>query len=141
MLRDLEDDGDDNEEGGAVKEGTMRTKNELPADVSPVKLSDVSISVTTPIERLGSIEKVMDSVVVVKADVGGEYRILDEGTIIVTDARDVIGSASSRYGISLIFLGFRDVWSCTAAPLCNTACRERFAKCRWLERSNSFLCR
>lgn len=72
----------------------MRTKNEVVEEIHRVNLMDISISETTPVEPLGIIEKVMDSIAIVKAHTGGEYRILDEGTFVFTDTRKVVGTVS-----------------------------------------------
>lgn len=123
-LRDLEDDGDDNEEGDAIQESAMRTKNELPADLGPVNLSDTSIDNTTPIDRLGTIEKVMGSIIIVRAETGGEYKILGEGAIVVTDTRELVGAARPIRTISLTFADIGNIWSCTATSLCHQTCGE-----------------
>lgn len=57
-------------------------------------LTDISINDDTVIEYLGNVERVMDSVAIVVAHTGGEYRVLDEGGVLVTEARKVLGTVS-----------------------------------------------
>jgi len=55
-------------------------------------LDDILIPADAPIEKLGSVEKLMGSIAIVRAHMNGEYRILDEGGIVVTEARSPIGT-------------------------------------------------
>jgi hypothetical protein len=100
-LQGLEDEYDDNEDGMASKDtGTagLRTKNEIVEELGPVSLSEVSVTSQTVIEYLGTVEKVMESVAIVRAHTGGEYRILDEGGVIVTESRNVVGTVTFIFG-------------------------------------------
>ena len=54
------------------------------------------------LRALGTVEKVMDSIAIVKAHTGGEYRILDEGTFVLTDARQIVGTVRTSTGTFLI---------------------------------------
>jgi len=91
-LEELDEDGDDMEDVSPTKRTGMRTKNEVMEDNGPIKLMDISIGATTPVECLGTVEKVMDSIAIVKAHTDGEYRILDEGAFVLTDAREIVGT-------------------------------------------------
>lgn len=97
-LEGLEDDGDDGDgdgdEGAAAKQAGMRTKNEVVEEMKPVNLMDISISETTHIELLGTVEKVLDSIAIVKAHMDGQYQILDEGAFVFTETRKVVGTVS-----------------------------------------------
>jgi H/ACA ribonucleoprotein complex non-core subunit NAF1 len=103
-LEGLEDDGDDcdGDEGAVTKQGGMRTKNEVVEEINPVNLMDISISETTHIELLGTIEKVLDSIAIVKAHTDGEYQILDEGAFVFTETRKVVGTVSPSSRVFLI---------------------------------------
>lgn len=106
-LQGLEDEYDDNEEGMAAKDtGTagLRTKNEVVEELGPVSLSEISITSQTVIEYLGTVEKVMEPVAIVRAHTGGEYRILDQGGVIVTENRKLVGTVSGH------------LWRLTNAP-------------------------
>jgi len=69
----------------------MRTKNEVTDDTGPIDLGHVSIGSFTTIETLGTVECLIESIATVKANITGYYRVLDEGSIIVTDSREVVG--------------------------------------------------
>jgi H/ACA ribonucleoprotein complex non-core subunit NAF1 len=103
-LEGLDDDGDDGDgdEGAVTKQGGMRTKNEVVEEIKPVNLMDVSIGETTHIELLGTVEKVLDSIAIVKAYTDGEYRILDEGAFVFNETRKVVGTVSPSSRVFLI---------------------------------------
>jgi hypothetical protein len=89
-----QDDYDEAEDGAAPKTGGLRTKNEIVEETGRVGLTDISINDDTVIEYLGTVERVMDAVAIVVAHTGGEYRVLDEGGVLVTETRKVIGTVS-----------------------------------------------
>jgi len=60
-------------------------------DLGPLNLPNVAINENAVIERLGTTEKMMGTVAIVKAHTGGEYRVLDEGAVVVTETRNVVG--------------------------------------------------
>ena len=91
-LEGLDEDGDDIEDVAPTKEAGMRTKNEVMEDNGPIKLTDISIDATSPVENLGTVEKVMNSIAIIKAHTDGEYRILDEGAFGLTEARQIVGT-------------------------------------------------
>jgi len=92
-LKDFDDDGEDGEDGATIKEA-KRTKNEIVDELNPINLSNISVSENAAIECLGIVEKCMDSVLVVRADTAGEFRVLDEGSIVVTGTRSTVGRVS-----------------------------------------------
>jgi hypothetical protein len=94
-LQGFDDDGDEMEEGNTSKDAGLRTKNELIGEIGPVVLPDISISSTHVIECLGTVENTMGSVAIVKATTGGEYKILNEGAIVVSETRDIVGTVNT----------------------------------------------
>jgi hypothetical protein len=90
-LEGLDDEGDDLEDGAATQTASIRTKNEAAEDLGPVDIPNVSINENAVIERLGTTEKIMGTVAIVRAHTGGEYRVLDEGAVVVTETRNVVG--------------------------------------------------
>jgi hypothetical protein len=95
-LWDIEDD--DLEEGELNTQSAMiKTRNEVNADFGPVNLEDISIAEDALIERLGSIEQLMGTMAIIKAHVDGEYRVLDEGGIVVTENRFPIGTVYPHF--------------------------------------------
>jgi hypothetical protein len=95
LLEELDDDGGDGQDETTAKQGCVRTKNEVVEEMSRINLMEISIGETTLVECLGTVEKVMDSIAIVKAHTGGEYRILDEGTFVFTNTRKVVGMVSA----------------------------------------------
>jgi hypothetical protein len=91
-LEGQEDDYDEAEDGAAPKTGGLRTKNEIVEEPGRVGLTDISINDDTVIEYLGTVERIMDAVAIVVAHTGGEYRVLDEGGVLVTETRKVLGT-------------------------------------------------
>lgn len=101
-LQGLEDEYDENEDGGNTKDigaTGLRTKNEVAEELGPVNLIDISITDQTVIEYLGTVERVMESVAIVRAHTNGEYRILDEGGVIVTESRSLVGTVRFTFRI------------------------------------------
>lgn len=79
----------------AGKATGARTKNEVNEDMGPVKVEHTSIEEGTAVELLGLVEKVMDTIAIIRANTNGEYRVLDEGALVVTDARKIVGTVIS----------------------------------------------
>lgn len=100
------------EDGANSNETPLRTKNEMIEETGPVNLVDISINETTTIEYLGTVEKVIDSMAIVKAHTDGEYRVLDEGAVIVTESRKLVGTVSSHISVHLTLSDIGDFWSC-----------------------------
>lgn len=48
------------------------------------------------IAKFGKVESVIENVVVIKADTGGDWRVLDEGTVVCWEDRTVIGTVRAR---------------------------------------------
>jgi hypothetical protein len=90
----LEEYDDDIEDVVTGKGTGMRTKNEVPEEIAPVKI-DHSIQDSTIIEFLGLVERVMDTVIIISAHTNGEYRVLDEGGLVVTESRQIVGTVLS----------------------------------------------
>src|SRR5262245_16838730 len=88
----LEDD-DETMRDGALPAGlAIRSKNEISGEAGAVDVTHISIDPNAPLEKLGVIEKVMGSIAIVRAQADGEYRVLDEGSIVVSEARKVLGT-------------------------------------------------
>lgn len=95
-LEGLEDEAEDLEDGSSAQLTGIRTRNEAVEDLGPIDVADLAIHENAKIEMLGTIEKVMGAVAIVRAHTGGEYRVLDEGAVVVTDTRDVLGVVTPR---------------------------------------------
>jgi hypothetical protein len=140
-LEELDEDGDDMEDLSPMKQKGMRTKNEIMEDNGPVKVTDISIGPTTPVNCLGTVEKVMDSIAIVKAHTDGEYRILDEGAFVLNDARQIMGTVRTiNRNFSDFYLDIRNLWSCKRTTLCDTAHRKCVSGRGELDGTNAILC-
>jgi H/ACA ribonucleoprotein complex non-core subunit NAF1 len=94
-----EDGGSDNEEGGKGTKGIgtgYRTKNEVPEVVIPKP--DVTITQDMPIKEIGHVENVIDNIALIKANTSGEYQVLESGSVLCLENRNVIGAVSETIG-------------------------------------------
>ncbi|KAK4126521.1 NAF1-domain-containing protein [Parathielavia appendiculata] len=90
---DLDGDGTGKAKGaGAV----LRTKNEIPEDFIPKP--DVTITPDMKIERLGNIEFIVETTVVIKSQTPGEIQVLDMGSVLCKEDRTVIGALAEVIG-------------------------------------------
>ncbi|CEQ42975.1 SPOSA6832_04842, partial [Sporobolomyces salmonicolor] len=82
---DLSDD-----ESGPSSKTAPKTEHELEPEPSlpPLQKLDEDAEVA----RFGRVENVIESVVVVKADTSGDWRVLDEGTVVCWEDKTVIGT-------------------------------------------------
>ena len=95
----MEGDGGSDDEGDAKAKGSgnqLRTKNEVPDQVIPKP--DVIITEDMSIEELGSVDAIVDSILLIKAKTTGEYRVLDSGSVLCLGDRSVIGVVSETLG-------------------------------------------
>lgn len=92
-ILDYEDDED--ESGPQIGNGTVRTKNEVNAETGPVDLNNITIPDNARLEKLGVVERLIDWTAIVKAHTDGEYRVLDEGGLVVNESRQLIGTVRS----------------------------------------------
>ena len=94
------DGGSDDEDGGnkgAKGSGSqLRTKNEIPEEVIPKP--DVTITPEMRIEELGAVEAVVENILLIKAKISGEYRVLESGSVLCLPDRSVIGVVSETLG-------------------------------------------
>jgi hypothetical protein len=123
-LATLLEEDDDLGEGIAHDGAGMRTKHETNIDIGPVDLSHVSINPSTAIERLGVVEKKMGPLVIIRAYTDGEYRVLDEGAIVVTENREIFGTVLVSYNITNSPADLRDVWTCQKSSISRAAFRQ-----------------
>ncbi|KAI1759427.1 NAF1-domain-containing protein [Hypoxylon sp. FL1150] len=99
ILMEMDGGSDDDGDGKAKGSGSaaqVRTKNELPEEVVPKP--DVVITPDMELIELGSIEHIVESTVVVKANTTGEYRVLDTGSVISKEDRTVIAAVADLIG-------------------------------------------
>jgi hypothetical protein len=95
LQRGMLDNEDDDMEEGPTEGPSVKTKNEIEVDTGPVDLRNITIPADVPVGKLGYVEKVMGWVAIVRADMDGEYRVLDEGGVAITEMRQPIGIVCS----------------------------------------------
>ncbi|KAI0404643.1 Gar1/Naf1 RNA binding region-domain-containing protein [Xylaria palmicola] len=83
-----DDEGDGKGKGGGS--GMVRTKNEIPEAIIP--RPDVEIKPEMEIAELGVIEHFVDNTAVIRANVSGEYQVLDTGSVLCLEDRTVIAA-------------------------------------------------
>lgn len=91
-------DGGSDDEGEKPKGsgGQLRTKNEVPEEVIPKP--DVVITPDMKITELGSVETIVDNILLIKAKISGEYRVLETGSVLCLENRSVIGVVAETLG-------------------------------------------
>jgi len=93
-------DDDDGESGVASSKTAPKTEHEVvEPDVAPPPVA--KIDPQAELARFGKVESVIETVVVVKADTGGDWRVLDEGTVVCWEDRTVIGTVRPSLPLSL----------------------------------------
>ncbi|KAG6019623.1 hypothetical protein E4U41_003149, partial [Claviceps citrina] len=105
LLMEAEGGGSD-DEGGDPGRATgssapaaaarLRTKNELAEHVPP--RPDVTITPDMQMEELGSVENIVDTILLVRAVTPGEYQVLDTGSVLCTADRRVVGAVAETMG-------------------------------------------
>ncbi|GAA5943106.1 hypothetical protein JCM3775_000649 [Rhodotorula graminis] len=90
-------DDDDGESGMASSKTAPKTEHEVvEPDVAPPPVAKIDDQ--AELARFGKVESVIETVVVVKADTGGDWRVLDEGTVVCWEDRTVIGTIFETFG-------------------------------------------
>jgi hypothetical protein len=80
--------GDD--EDGTPSAGVLKTKNEM--DLPPVEPLPISqIPEDMELEEVGTVHSLVKELVIIEAKVSGDYRVLDEDTILCFGDRNVLG--------------------------------------------------
>jgi len=89
-MEELLDDEEEDESGS--KKNALKTAHESIEESGPVDLAHVTVNPNAPVECLGNIETMLDSLVIVKAQTDGEYRVLSEGSLVLSASRALIGA-------------------------------------------------
>jgi hypothetical protein len=96
QLRSMEELIEDEEEEGLVsKKNTLKTAHETIEESGPIDLTNVAVDPDAPLECLGTIERLLGSLAIVKAHTGGEYRVLNEGSFVLSGSRALVGVVPS----------------------------------------------
>ncbi|KAK2605833.1 hypothetical protein QQS21_003787 [Conoideocrella luteorostrata] len=97
LLMEAEGGSDDEgDRGKGSSAAQLRTKNEIAEEIIPKP--DVNLTEDTKIEELGSIENIVDNIMLIKAITTGEYQVLDTGSVLCTAERKVIGAVAETIG-------------------------------------------
>ncbi|KAG5966234.1 hypothetical protein E4U58_002563 [Claviceps cyperi] len=97
LLMEAEGGSDDEgDRGKGSSAAQIRTKNEIAEEILPKP--DVVITEGMKIEELGSVENMVDTIMLIKAITPGEYQVLDTGSVLCTAQRKVIGVVAETIG-------------------------------------------
>ncbi|OAX83039.1 hypothetical protein ACJ72_02601 [Emergomyces africanus] len=88
--------GSDDEGDGKLKGGQIRTANEKPEEIVPKP--DITITPDMKVEVLGNVETIVENVVLIKANISGEYQVLESGSVLCLADLSVIGMVSETLG-------------------------------------------
>ncbi|KAL6715176.1 hypothetical protein ACLMJK_007440 [Lecanora helva] len=81
---------------GKVTFGGPRTLNEKVDEIVPKP--DVTITADMQIEELGCVDQLVDNLALIKANVSGEYQVLESGSVLCLEDRAVIGVVAETIG-------------------------------------------
>jgi len=96
ILMMAEGGSDDEGEGKGKSGGLIRSANEVVEDVLPIP--DIKITPDTKIVLLGNIKTVIDNAVLIEANTSGEYQVLESGSLLCNENREVIGVVAETLG-------------------------------------------
>jgi H/ACA ribonucleoprotein complex non-core subunit NAF1 len=99
MLMAADGDGEGDGDGAGRSKGAgsvLRTKNEMPEEVFPKP--EVTITPEMKIEPLGTIETILENIVVIKSQTPGEVQVIEVGSVVCKEDRTVIGALSDVWG-------------------------------------------
>ncbi|KAK2810089.1 hypothetical protein FQN50_003283 [Emmonsiellopsis sp. PD_5] len=88
--------GSDDEGDGKYKGAYVRTANEKPDEIVPKP--DITVTPEMKVEMLGNVEAIVDNVILIKANISGEYQVLEAGSVLCLADLDVIGAVSETLG-------------------------------------------
>ncbi|GAA5935091.1 H/ACA ribonucleoprotein complex subunit GAR1/NAF1 [Sporobolomyces koalae] len=94
---EYDDDDSDSGMAGTGSRTAPKTEHEL-AEPEVVLPEVMKIGDSAEIAKFGKVESVIETVVVVKADTSGDWRVLDEGTVVCWEDRTVIGTIFETFG-------------------------------------------
>lgn len=91
LMEELDDE--DAGDGSAPK-----TLHELDESELKVEIPDIKMTMETKMEKLGTVQTTVENQVLIKAVTDGAYRVLDEGSVLATANRVVIGVVADVIG-------------------------------------------
>lgn len=88
-----DDDGDKKNKGG---DHQPRTANEVKEAVIPKP--DVVVTEDMKITHLGDVDRIVDNLVMIKGATPGEYQVLEVGSVLCNENRQVVGAVADTLG-------------------------------------------
>lgn len=95
MAGDGEDDGGDKSKGKSG-DHQPRTANEVLDEVVPKP--DVVVTDDMKITHLGYVDRIVEKLALIKAATPGEYQVLESGSVLCNEQREVIGAVAETLG-------------------------------------------
>lgn len=96
ILMLAEGGSDDEGEGKGKAGGFIRSTHEVDEEVLPIP--DVKITPETKIVLLGKVQAVIDNAVLIEASTSGEYQVLESGSLLCSEDRQLLGVVSETLG-------------------------------------------
>ncbi|OJJ35097.1 hypothetical protein ASPWEDRAFT_27769 [Aspergillus wentii DTO 134E9] len=96
ILMQAELGSDDEGEGKGKSGGHIKTANEIVDDVPPIP--DITVTPEMKTVFLGSITAIVENTILIEASVSGEYQVLESGSLLCLENRNVIGVVSETLG-------------------------------------------
>lgn len=113
MLMSGDADEDDGDRSKGKGEYQPRTTNEKQDEVIPKP--DVQVTPDMKITLLGHVERIVDNLLLIKGATPGEYQVLEPGSVLCTEERQVIGAVAETLGrvqeplYSVMFTSAKDI--------------------------------
>ncbi|EME42117.1 hypothetical protein DOTSEDRAFT_174961, partial [Dothistroma septosporum NZE10] len=92
-------DGDDDGGTGKDKSGAdhqPRTANETKEEVVPKP--DVQVTEDMNITYLGTVDRTVENMVLIKGATSGDYQVLESGSVLCNEKREVVGAVADTFG-------------------------------------------
>ncbi|KAJ5126854.1 hypothetical protein N7448_007633 [Penicillium atrosanguineum] len=96
ILMLAEGGSDDEGDGKGKSGGVIRSTNEVVEDVLPIP--EITITPEMKVVLLGRIQTVIDNAVLIEANTSGEYQVLESGSLLCSENREVIGVVAETLG-------------------------------------------
>ncbi|CAI6334605.1 unnamed protein product [Periconia digitata] len=90
MMAEDPEDGD-----GPAPKAKVKTQNEVDEQYQK---PDITVTEAMQITELGNVENIVDNLILIKANVSGDYHVLESGSAVCLDNRTVIGQVSETIG-------------------------------------------
>ncbi|KAJ5285205.1 hypothetical protein N7497_005319 [Penicillium chrysogenum] len=96
ILMRAEGGSDDEGDGKGKPGGQLRTTNEIEQEILPVP--DVNITPEMKIVFLGKVHAAIDNNVLIEANTSGEYQVLESGSLLCSEDRQITGVVAETLG-------------------------------------------